>query len=84
MAGAIIGSIEVGDGVLVLPAPTYRAILSALCLMGLQASACTHTVRVKSPQEPITINLNINLQADVRVRLEEKAQEDISENPEIF
>lgn len=50
----------------------------------LTATACTPTVRVEAPSEPITINLNIDLKADVRVRLEEKAQEDIRENPEIF
>lgn len=60
------------------------ALLGAICLVASLAVSCTHTVEVKSPEEPITINLNINLQADVRVRLEEQAQEDISENPELF
>jgi len=57
---------------------------AAACLAALLAVGCTHTVEVKSPEEPITINLNINLQADVRVRLEEQAQQDISDNPELF
>lgn len=46
--------------------------------------ACTPTVRVEAPTEPITINLNVRLDADVRVRLEEQAREDIRENPGIF
>lgn len=46
--------------------------------------ACTPTVRVEAPREPITINLNVRLDADVRVRLEEQAREDIRENPGIF
>lgn len=46
--------------------------------------ACQPTVRVEAPKEPITINLNINLTADVRVRLEEQAKEDIATNDEIF
>jgi hypothetical protein len=46
--------------------------------------ACTPTVRVEAPTEPITINLNIRLDADVRVRLEERAREDIAANPGIF
>ena len=37
--------------------------------------ACAPTVKVEAPKDPITINLNI--QADVRVTLEEKAKEDI-------
>jgi hypothetical protein len=46
--------------------------------------ACQPTVAVKAPEEPITINLNIKLDAEVRVKLEEKAEEDIQENPDIF
>ena len=47
-------------------------------------TACTPTVRVEVPKEPITINLNIKLDADVRVKLEEQAKEDIESNPDIF
>ena len=46
--------------------------------------ACSPTVKVQAPQEPITINLNIKLDADVRVKLEEEAQKDIAKNPDIF
>ena len=48
------------------------------------ALGCTPKVEVAAPKEPITINLNIKLDADVRVRLEEKAKEDIKSNPDIF
>ncbi len=48
------------------------------------ASACSPTVRVEAPKEPITINLNIKLDAEVRLRLEEKAKDDIKGNSEIF
>lgn len=44
-------------------------------------AACTPTVRVEAPREPITINLNIKLDADVRLRIEEKAEEDVRNNP---
>jgi YnbE-like lipoprotein len=43
----------------------------------LNAAGCTPTVRVEAPREPITINLNIKLDADVRLRVEEKAKEDV-------
>jgi hypothetical protein len=45
--------------------------------------ACTPTVKVEPPKEPITINLNIKLDADVRLRVEEKAKEDVG-SKEIF
>lgn len=42
---------------------------------------CTPTVAVEAPKEPITINLNIKLDADVRLRVEEKAKSDVQKNP---
>jgi hypothetical protein len=48
------------------------------------AFACTPTVRVAAPTEPITINLNVRLDADVRVRLEERAAQTVQANPGIF
>ncbi|MGE3477767.1 MAG: YnbE family lipoprotein [Rhodospirillaceae bacterium] len=44
-------------------------------------AACTPTVQVEAPKEPITINLNIKLDADVRLKVEEKAKEDVSSKP---
>ncbi|MDD3444819.1 MAG: YnbE family lipoprotein [Zavarzinia sp.] len=40
-------------------------------------AACTPRVEVVAPREPITINLNIKLDADVRLHIEEKAKEDV-------
>jgi hypothetical protein len=45
---------------------------------------CQPTVKVQPPSEPITVNLNIKLDADVRVHLEQAAREDIAANKEIF
>ena len=50
------------------------------CFAGLIA-ACTPTVALQVPQEPITINLNIKLDADVRLRVEEKAKQDVVSKP---
>jgi len=47
-------------------------------------TACAPTVKLESPKEPITINLNIKLDADIRVKLEEEAKKDIAANPGIF
>jgi len=49
-------------------------------LLGLAAS-CSPTVELKPPSEPITINLNIKLDADVRLRVEEKAKQDVGSKP---
>lgn len=60
-----------------------RAVLGA-ALLALVATACTPTVQVAAPKEPITINLNVKLDAEVRVKIEEQADKDIAENPDIF
>ncbi len=46
--------------------------------------ACQPTVKIEAPKEPITINLNIKLEAEVRIKLEESAKQDIAQNPKIF
>jgi len=58
-----------------------RAVLILCCLV---MTACAPTVKLESPKEPITINLNIKLDADIRVKLEEEAKKDIAANPGIF
>ena len=47
-------------------------------------TGCTPKVAIEAPEKPITINLNIKLDADVRVKLEEAAKKDISANPNVF
>ncbi len=68
-----------------------RKGFGAVPIMGLMVAlataltvACTPTVKVEAPREPITINLNIKLDADVRLKLEKDAETDIKKNPEIF
>ena len=45
------------------------------------AAACSPTVRLQAPTEPITINVNIKLDADVRLRVEQKAKQDVGTKP---
>lgn len=62
-------------------AKEVRAIL-ALCLFGaLFAAGCTPTVKVETPKEPITINLNVKLDAEVRLKLEREAEQDVETKP---
>jgi hypothetical protein len=61
------------------PTGLAAVFLAAACLAAL--ASCTPTVKVEAPSEPITINLNIKLDADVRLRVEEKAKQDVSSKP---
>lgn len=60
-----------------------RAALGG-ALLCIALAACTPTVQVAAPKEPITINLNVKLDAEVRVKIEEQASQDIRNNPDIF
>lgn len=59
-----------------------RQLTAMLLVVG--TLGCAPRVAVEAPDKPITINLNIKLDADVRVRLEETAKKDISANPNVF
>ena len=55
--------------------------MAALLIPALACLACSPTVSVQAPKEPITINLNIKLDADVRVKLEQQAKDDVATKP---
>ncbi len=59
---------------------TYAHFLS-LGLAALVVAGCEPTVRIEAPKEPITINLNIRLDADVRLRIDEQAKTDVVTKP---
>ncbi len=51
-------------------------------LLGL--AACQPTVRVEAPSEPITINLNVKIEHEVRVRLEREVEQLLQRRDDIF
>ncbi len=63
--------------------PALRCGIAAATLLALAVltTACSPTVKVETPKEPITINLNIKLDADVRVKLEQQAKDDVATKP---
>ena len=59
----------------------YYWISNFIVLSAVVSAGCQPTVKIETPKEPITINLNIKLEADVRLRVEEKAKQDVKTNP---
>ncbi|MEQ8558324.1 MAG: YnbE family lipoprotein [Henriciella sp.] len=47
-------------------------------------AACSPTVRLEAPREPITINLNVKIDQEVRVKLDKEVEDLISDNPDLF
>ena len=62
--------------------PGHQRVATAMLVLAVTLLACEPTVRLEVPREPITINLNIK--ADIRVRVEEQAKKDIEANEKIF
>lgn len=56
----------------------------AVLALPLAAMACTPTVQVAAPTEPITINLNVKIDQEVRVRLDKEVEDLIANNPDLF
>lgn len=48
------------------------------------ANACTPQVEVVAPKEPITINLNIKIEHEIRVKVDKELDNVFSENKGLF
>nr|WP_319004945.1 YnbE family lipoprotein [Microbulbifer aggregans] len=59
-----------------LPAITATLVISTALL-----SACTPTVAVQAPSEPITVNLNVKIEHEIRVKVD-KELDDLFDNKE--
>lgn len=66
---------------LVLKGWTYGiiVILGLTMLVG-----CTPRVEVAAPEKPITINLNVKIEHEVRVKVEKELDQVFSEDSELF
>lgn len=52
--------------------------------MLLALSACTPTVEVKAPEEPITINLNVKIEHEIRVKVDKELDDLFDEDSDLF
>lgn len=59
-----------------------RALLGAAILLA--AAACEPTVRLQAPTEPITINLNIKIEQEVRIKVERDLEQLFETDKKLF
>ncbi|HPN06341.1 MAG TPA: YnbE family lipoprotein [Hyphomonadaceae bacterium] len=65
--------------------PIARALAPALvAAVALGTVACTPTVRIEASDKPITINLNVKIDQEVRYRLDKDLEDAIAKNPDLF
>ena len=60
-----------------------RSLIIALTALFV-TSACTPTVRVEAPSEPITINLNVKIEHEIRLKVEQELDEILTEDSGLF
>lgn len=66
------------------PSKGAAPALAASLGLSLAAIACTPTIRVEAPREPIVINLNVKIDQEVRLKLDREVSALIAANPDIF
>lgn len=57
---------------------------AALLLLTLAVAACTPTVQVAAPKDPITINLNVKIQHEILVKVDREIDNLLEENSDLF
>jgi hypothetical protein len=58
------------------------ALLTLISCMLL--GACTPTVQLAMPSEPITINLNVRIEHEIRVKVDKELDDVFAENSDLF
>ncbi|HFQ90599.1 MAG TPA: YnbE family lipoprotein [Desulfobulbus sp.] len=61
----------------------YRLFIPLLFLT-LSLVACSPTVRMEAPEKPITINLNVKIQHEIRVKVEKDLDNVLSKDSGLF
>ena len=62
-----------------LPLAATIGAIGGLCL-----GACQPTVKVEAPDKPIVINLNVKIEQDVRIHVEQDAQNLLQNRSDLF
>ena len=60
-----------------------KPILASLLLV-LAVVGCSPTVKMAAPDEPITINLNVKIEHEIRVKVEKELDNVLSEESGLF
>jgi YnbE-like lipoprotein len=64
--------------------PVAGVAMAASVALALGAAACTPTVRIEASDKPITINLNVKIDQEIRYRLDKDLEDAIASNPDLF
>ena len=65
-----------------MPPKRLQLLLAAFALGG--AFACQPRVEVTAPKEPITINLNVKIEHEIRVKVDRDLDQLFNQDPNLF
>jgi len=55
-----------------------------IIILGAFLMACTPTVKVEAPSEPITINLNVKIEHEIRIKVDKELDDIFSQDSGLF
>ncbi|UTW08602.1 YnbE family lipoprotein [Pseudomonas benzenivorans] len=55
-----------------------------ILLLGLLSAACTPTVQLTAPKEPININLNVKIEHEIYIKVDKALDDMFSESSGLF
>ncbi len=61
-----------------------RILFFLLVVSAFSVTGCTPTVKVAPPEKPITINLNVKIQHEIRVKVEKDLDNVLSKDSGLF
>lgn len=61
-----------------------RYKIFCLTLISAMLGGCSPTVKVEAPDEPITINLNVKIEHEIRIKVDRELDELISQEKGLF
>jgi hypothetical protein len=56
----------------------------AACFILASLAGCRPTVQMRAPEEPITINMNVKIQHEIRVKVDRELEDLFQEEQDIF
>ena len=69
----------------VTPKPTRLATLLMACIAGATLlGACQPKVQIEAPKEPITINLNVKIEHEIRVKVDKDLDDLFADEDGLF
>lgn len=57
---------------------------ASICLLLISTTGCTPTVKIEASDKPITINLNVKIEHEIRVKVDKELDSVLSKDTGLF